>query len=189
MNAANNTHKNALRRLAPMSLLAAVSLCCNAADRPEECPRAEVDAHVLRQYQVHGPLSEVHEYFGFVYRHQGVIASAIVRSNECASDERCTLDTAKAARQIPAGAKVLGEWHTHPHRGSTGLSREDVRGANNNRHIRCYAAYYAKPDGEINAWSPQATSVPTAMASRTRVGSYREPLPLNESREKVLGGP
>jgi hypothetical protein len=173
MKAVKNPCRNAVSRLLTTSLIAIIPFYCSASEAPTECPRDAVDAHVLEQYRVYGPLSEVHEYFGFVYRHEGVIASVIVRSNECASDERCTVSTAEAARQIPHGAKVLGEWHTHPHRGSTGLSREDVRGAYNNRHIRCYVAYYAKPNGEIHAWDPQASSVPTAMASRTPLGSYR----------------
>jgi hypothetical protein len=99
-----------------------------------------------------------------------------MRGNTCRNLEHCTLNTALAARMIPAGAKVLGEWHTHPHQGASGLSKDDVRGAWNNRHIRCYAAYYARPNGDILAWDPQETSVPTAMDSRVLVGNYHDGL-------------
>lgn len=177
MKARNSSRRPAARR--GMGLLSILPFYCAASESLVECARAEVDAHVVQQFQIYGPLSAVHEYFGFIYRHDGVIASAVVRSNECVRADRCTLDTARAASLIPPGARVLGEWHTHPHGGSTVLSQEDVRGAYNNRHIRCYAAYYAKPDGEILAWDPHETSVPTAMDSVTSIGNYRSQRPAS----------
>ena len=70
---------------------------------------------------------------------------------------------------------MLGEWHTHPQfEGSPRLSPQDVRGANHNLHIRCYFAFYSTPNGDIYAWSPAATSVPGAMASRLRLGNYND---------------
>jgi hypothetical protein len=157
MCAIDRIHANTLHRIVALGLVATHPSYCNAADSPDSCPRVAVDAHVLQQFQHYGPLSVKHEYFGFVYRYQGVIASAVVRSQECTAVDRCTLDTADAARLIPAGAKVLGEWHTHPHGGSTELSREDVRGAYNNRHIRCYLAYYGKPNGVVQAWDEDSS--------------------------------
>ena len=68
---------------------------------------------------------------------------------------------------------MLGEWHTHPHRGSSQLSQEDVRGAHDNRHIRGYMAYYSKPNGEIHVWDPRFDRVPNAMASMVLIGNYR----------------
>jgi hypothetical protein len=78
----------------------------------------------------------------------------------------------EAGSRIPSGAKVLGEWHTHPHGGAPQLSHHDERGAHRNRHVRCYTAFYSNPGGQIFAWNPAETSVPTAMASRERVGRY-----------------
>jgi len=164
----------AQRRFGLASLLVVAPICCNAADAPAGCDRDVVDTHVRDQIQLYGPRSARHEYFAFVYFYQGALSSAVVRSSECTSAIRCTLDTAAAAKLIPKSARVLGEWHTHPHQGSNMLSKDDVRGAYNNRHIRCYVAYYAKPNGEIMTWDPQQTSVPTAMASRIVVGRYSE---------------
>ena len=73
---------------------------------------------------------------------------------------------------------MLGEWHSHPQSSKAGLlSADDVRGARNNRHIRCYAAYYSQPDGDIYAWNPFQTSVPTAMFSRAFIGNYLREFP------------
>ena len=82
------------------------------------------------------------------------------------------VDVAVAAQRIPKGARVLGEWHTHPRGGSRLLSTLDVRGAYQNRNLACYAAYFSRPDGEILAWNPRENSVRTAMASLVRVGNY-----------------
>jgi hypothetical protein len=130
-----------------------------------ECMREEVEAHVQAQFAVYGPQSADHEYFGFIYLHQGVIGSAVVRSRTC-PNEKCVVDSAEALRLIPRPAKVLGEWHTHPHGGSAALSKHDVVGAYSNRHISCYSAFYSTPAGEIYAWDPDRMSVPVAMASR-----------------------
>ena len=140
-----------------------------------DCPQDMVDAHVRQQFALYGPRSKVGEYFGFVFFFEGSINSAIVKGRSCPTSNLCSIDTAKAAPLIPKGAKVLGEWHTHTQKGGARtLSAEDVRGAQNNRHIRCYAAYYSQPDGDIYAWDPVQTSVPTAMASRFLIGTYRQ---------------
>jgi hypothetical protein len=133
-----------------------------------------VAAHVDEQFRIYGPRSDKYEFFGFIYRVEGEIGSAVVRSNVCRGPDGCKIDIGPAAKRIPRRAKVLGEWHTHSHlNGSRILSIEDVRGANHNLHIRCYAAWYAGPGGEIYRWDPRSTSVPTAMATRVTVGNYR----------------
>ncbi len=171
---------NFLHRASVLTLLAAAPFCCDA-DEARECRVDEVEEHVKQQYALYGPQSRRREYFGFIYWHDGIIASAITRSSEC-RDDHCTLDTTAAARLIPRGARVLGEWHTHPHEsGSRTLSREDVRGARNNGHIRCYRAFFSQPDGKIFAWDPQQSSVPSAMASRTELGNYRQPVAQERS--------
>src|SRR5262245_29241561 len=156
-----------------LTALACLPACCTADEIAARCPHDEVDAHVRAQYRLYGPQSEQHEYFGYVYRHQGVIASAVMRSRKCRDAKNCGLHTDGAAKLIPPGARVLGEWHTHPHRGSGVLSREDARGAYENRHIPCYRAYYSTPAGEILAWDPQQEAAREAMASAEHVGNYR----------------
>lgn len=153
---------------------AATALLLGALAQPaaaDGCPREEVVEHVRQQYALYGPLSDGREYFGFIYRLDGTIQSAVTRSGRCTRGN-CLTDTAAAAALIPRGAKILGEWHTHPHDGSAALSAEDVRGARNNAQIRCYSAYYSKPDGEILSWEPGSTSVPVAMASRESIGHF-----------------
>ncbi len=142
------------------------------------CPRAEVLEHVLAQFRLYGPLSEKREYFGFIFRANAGIESSVTRGSVCGANQFCGLKTAPAAAGIPKGAKVLGEWHTHPHvEGSRNLSVEDVRGARINSRIRCYTAFYAASDGRIFAWDPRSSSVPTAMASRSELGNYRDAAP------------
>jgi hypothetical protein len=162
-----NLHRFAL------SALIMIPACCGADEIATRCPHDEVDAHVRAQYLLYGPQSRQYEYFGYVYRYQGVIGSAVMRSHKCRDAKNCGLHTAAAAKLIPAGARVLGEWHTHPHQGSGVLSREDARGAYDNRHIACYRAYYSTPGGEILAWDPQQVAVREAMASAEHVGTYR----------------
>jgi hypothetical protein len=156
-------------RLALIAAMAASTFCCRADEARANCWRDAVEAHVRQQYLVYGPQSIKREYFGFMFVRNGVIGSAITRSPECKAPDQCRLNTAPAARLIPAGAKVLGEWHTHPRGGSASLSMDDVQGAHHNRNISCYIAYYSKPSGEIYAWDPAQTSVPSAMASRLLV--------------------
>ena len=140
-----------------------------------QCPVAEVTDHVREQFARFGPQSASHEYFGFVYRLNGRIESAVIRSSRCTSADRCTTNTAGAARAIPGGARVLGEWHTHPTTtGSRTLSAEDVRGAFRNRRIRCYTAFYSTPNGDIYRWDTNQTSVPTAMNTRKYVGNHHD---------------
>lgn len=164
------------KRLGLQLLLAVSPLCCAANEAPVDCHRAEVDAHVRQQFSIYGPLSIDREYFGFIYFHEGEIGSAVVRGNKCPRTLDCGVNNSAAAASIPRGAKVLGEWHTHPQGGATTLSEADVTGAYLNRHIRCYTAFYGRPTGEVYAWDPQQTSVPTAMATRTLIGNFREKL-------------
>jgi hypothetical protein len=167
---------NGLQRIALVCLLAGAAFCCDAGKPDAAYAREDVDAHVLAQFAVYGPLSKQHEYFGYVYLGDGALASAVVRGSQC-SMRICAVDSTAAARLIPRGARVLGEWHTHPHRGSSQLSEEDVRGAHSNLHIRGYVAYYSKPNGDILAWDPREDRVPDAMASAVRIGNYRNPEP------------
>jgi hypothetical protein len=152
------------------------------ADSPASaCLDQEVETHVRQQFAIYGPRSGSHEYFGFIYLHDGLIGSAVTRSRTCAAVGKCVVDSSKAIQSVPRSAKVLGEWHTHPHNGSASLSRNDVRGAYNNRHISCYFAFYSTPSGQIYAWNPRQISVPIAMASRAPVGNYREAPSAKES--------
>jgi len=165
--------------VAAILLLSAGAVRANPSEgQADGCFRDEVLAHVRAQFAVYGPLSVLQEFFGFIYVHEGVIGSAVTRSGKCRQGN-CLTDTRAAAERIPRRAKVLGEWHTHPHDGSVSLSEHDVQGARNNRHIRCYTAFYSRPDGEILSWQPAASSVPTAMASRVTIGNYRERLAAN----------
>ena len=175
-------------RFALVSLLAVASFCCGAAENEAAFSREAVDDHVRAQFLVFGPQSEKHEYFGYVYWHDGLLASAVMRSRKCPSPRNCGLETAAAARRIPAGARVLGEWHTHPHGSSGQLSSEDVRGAHDNRHIDGYRAYYSTPDGEIHSWDPQHDWVQTAMASRVLIGNYRMQTAGAQATPAVLNG-
>jgi hypothetical protein len=143
--------------------------CCSASPALAECPRGEVEDHVLGQLQRYLPLSQTREHFGFVYRIGGRLGSSVVRGRSCPNARDCGVDTRKAGAGIPRGADVLGEWHTHPRDGSRVLSAEDVRGAHGNRHIRCYAAFYATGDGAVYRWDPGEETVPAAMASRARL--------------------
>jgi proteasome lid subunit RPN8/RPN11 len=154
-------------------LCLSVALIGTAFAASAECLRPEVEAHVREQFALYGPQSVDHEYFGFIYVHDGVIGSAVVRSRQCRG-EKCVVDSTKALESIPKPATILGEWHTHPHGGSPSLSKEDVRGAYSNRHISCYLAFYSTPEGEIYAWNPNRVSVPIAMASRAPVGNYKQ---------------
>jgi len=173
-----HSHGHNRRRYLVALFLAFAGRLSQAADEPvlpttSGCDPAAVIAHVLEQLQTYGPRSEKHEYFGFVYRAEGEIASAVVRGKECRGQDACSVDTTPAAKRIPQGAKVLGEWHTHTHTtGSRMLSIQDVRGARHNVHIRCYSAFYADQDGEMFSWDPRSTSVATAMGSRTTLGRY-----------------
>jgi len=135
------------------------------------CQQELIDSHVREQLAIYGPLSGNREYFGFIFLHHGKLRSAVIRGPSCGKS--CGVHTAAAAALIPPGATVLGEWHSHPHASNAGtLSAEDARGAYDNRHIRCYAAYYSQPDGDIYAWDPQQVAVPSAMASRVLIGRY-----------------
>ncbi len=158
------------------ALLALLPVCGHAQDSVGTCAREEVHAHVLQQFELYGPKSVEHEYFGSIYRSSGGIGSAVARSRECRTSGKCIVNTAHAAKQIPQDAKILGEWHTHPHRGSRSLSQLDVRGASYNRHIVCYTAYFSAPSGEIYTWDVNDSSVPTAMASVEMIGRYRHQL-------------
>lgn len=140
------------------------------------CRRAEVLAHVQAQMRLYGPQSRKREYFGFIYLDGGTVKSSVVRGPICDSSLACSVHSRGAAEGIPRGAKVLGEWHTHPGGDSSnGLSAGDVRGAWNNRKIRCYTAFYAASNGKFYSWDPASTSVVVAMRSRVLLGDYRKP--------------
>lgn len=164
---------NIVTRWLLIATLNVTAFGANAADPGSECSNKEVAAHVREQFGLYGPQSAHHEYFGFIYVHDGLIGSAVTQSRRCRG-EKCVVDSANALRLIPKSATVLGEWHTHPHGGSPSLSIEDVRGAYSNRHISCYVAFYSTPAGEIYGWNPNRMSVPIAMASRAPVGNYKE---------------
>jgi len=163
------------RAHAPMWLLLGImSWSCHAQDAAECLPQV-VEAHVLEQFRIYGPLSAKREYFGFIYRIGGLVRSATTRGSVCRWTQPCEVSTRRAAAKIPSGAKVLGEWHTHPREsGSQRLSEADVRGANDNRLIRCYRAFFSTAYGDILSWNPDATIVSTAMASTVRLGNYRQ---------------
>ena len=136
------------------------------------CFADEVLLNIRAQFAEYGPRSRDSEFFGFIYFKDGRIESAVAGGFQCRGQTDCTVNTAFARKRIPKGAKILGEWHTHPRIGAPELSQDDVSGANANRHIRCYAAFYSSPDGDIYRWSVDSTSVPVAMASRTLLGNY-----------------
>ena len=161
--------------VAPFSLvMAMISLGCSAGES-SECFTEEVEAHVLEQFHIYGPKSKKREHFGFVYRVDGIIASAVTSGIVCRWTEPCEVDNSSAALKIPKGAKILGEWHTHPHsNGSSLLSEADVRGANANRHIRCYRAFFSTPEGDVFSWDPNMRIATVAMESMTRLGNYRD---------------
>jgi hypothetical protein len=153
------------------ALLLVMANCANAYEGASGCYWPEVQTHVRHLYAIYGPMSIKNEFFGFIYRDGARVDSAVVRSRNCVLGN-CEVDVAIAAQRIPPGARVLGEWHTHPRSGSWELSMLDVRGAYRNRNVACYAAYFSRPDGRIFAWDPSRTSVPTAMASLLLVGNY-----------------
>jgi len=165
---------NAVIRLCLTLTLAACSACTHPAYFSPACGNPQLDDHVRREFEVYGPQSGNHEYFGFIYELQGSFGSAVVRGHDCRDPERCVVDPAGAVAQIPKGANVVGEWHTHPHIGAPGLSSLDVRAAHHNRHLNCYTPYYSNPSGDIYAWNPALDSVPTAMSSRMLIGTYGE---------------
>jgi hypothetical protein len=157
------------------ALLASLMLACcagaTAADCSCELVRDEIAAHARLQFEIYGPKSVHVEYFGFIFHDGARLRSAVVRSRRCKSGD-CVIEVDDAGSEIPAGARVLGEWHTHPHDGAPQLSELDVRGAYRNRNALCYTAFYSNPGGEIFAWNPAANSVPAAMATRQHVGAY-----------------
>jgi hypothetical protein len=151
-------------------LLLSVSVNATAGDAPQ-CSSDSVEAHVRQQFSTFGPLSVNHEYFGFIYRLGDTFDSAVVRGSRCVA-RSCVIDVAQAGQAIPAGAVIVGEWHTHPRSGEARLSEEDVLGAYRNRNIGCYSAFYSEPDGSIYSWNPRRGMVTTAMASRVLLGSF-----------------
>jgi hypothetical protein len=161
------------------ALLVAASLPAACAGEPASCFEEEVLRHVREQFALYGPRSNRHgnEYFGFIYRMDGRIDSAVTVGDDCSGETDCAINPVFALRRVPRGAKILGEWHSHPRGGSSQLSPEDVRGANANRHVQCYAAFYSAPDGSIWRWSVGEAQVDKAMASRILVGNFRASLP------------
>ena len=157
-------------RAAIAVLLLSVSFNVTAGDAPQ-CLSDSVEAHVRQQFATFGPLSVNHEYFGFIYRLGDSFDSAVVRGSRCVA-RSCVIDIARAGESVPAGAVIVGEWHTHPRSGAARLSEEDVLGAYRNRNIGCYSSFYSEPDGSIYSWNPRRGMVTTAMASRVHIGSY-----------------
>jgi hypothetical protein len=151
-------------------LLLAVSVKGTAGDAPE-CSADAVQAHVRQQYAVYGPMSVNNEYFGFIYRVGHTLESAVTRGSRCIAGS-CIVNVASAAALVPADAVILGEWHTHPRKGTAALSENDVYGAYRNRKLACYSAFYSEPDGGIYEWNPHRGLVTTAMASRLQIGNY-----------------
>ena len=151
-------------------LLLSVTSSVTAGDAPS-CLSDSVETHVRQQFATFGPLSVNYEYFGFVYRVGATLDSAVVRGSRCVG-RSCIIDVARAAERIPAGAVIVGEWHTHPRNGAARLSEEDVLGAYRNRNLGCYSAFYSEPDGAIYSWNPRRGMVTTAMASRVFIGKY-----------------
>ena len=160
-------------RIVMIAWLVAPGAHAEEVEAQSACFEGEVVLHVRAQFEHYGPRSEQIEFFGFIYRKDGRVESAVTRGTNCGRQSDCVVNPVFALRRIPKGAKVLGEWHTHPRIGTRDLSLDDVRGANENRHIPCYSAYYSSPDGEIFRWNIAATSVAAAMASLTPVGKYR----------------
>ena len=165
---------NLIHRLSLALMLLSMAIQSQASDLTADCSQSAVEAHVREQFALYGPRSGKYEYFGFVYLHEGIIGSAVIRSRACPKTGQCVVDSGRALALVPRTAKLLGEWHTHPHHGSRSLSKEDVRGAYRNRHIRCYRAFYSTSSGEIYRWGTDQTSVPTAMASRVQIGDYTD---------------
>lgn len=165
---------NLIYRLSLAIVVLSMAIQGHATDLAADCSQSAVESHVREQFALYGPQSRRHEYFGFIYLHEGVIGSAVTRSRTCPKGPQCLVDSGRALESVPRSAKLLGEWHTHPTHGSRSLSKDDVRGAYNNRHIKCYRAFYSTPSGEIYQWSTDRISVPTAMASRVRVGDYMD---------------
>ena len=165
----------AFRVFGPVWILLAASLAARAGEAtPTACFEDEVLLHVRAQFAFYGPRSSQYEYFGFIYRKDGRVESAVTHDFGCRGQMECVVNTAFALKRIPKGAKVLGEWHTHPHfHEADALSMEDVRGAQANRHIRCYTAFYSSHDGDIYRWDLDSPTVAVAMASRTWIGNYR----------------
>lgn len=164
---------NTLSRASMTALLVGIIGAASAAE-PADCFAAEVEDHVLRQFDLFGPMSEDREYFGYIYRAEGVIRSAVTKGARCVWTRQCEVRTRAAAKQIPQGAKVLGEWHTHAHiSGSSHLSEADVHGANDNRHIRCYRAFFGTSDGHVLSWDVNQSQPAAAMKSFVGLGSYR----------------
>jgi hypothetical protein len=157
-------------RAAIAALLLAVCADAPANDAPQ-CLSDSVEAHVRQQFATFGPLSVNHEYFGFIYRLGTAVDSAVVRGSRCVA-RSCVIDVAQAGALVPAGAVILGEWHTHPRNGAARLSEQDVLGAYRNRNLACYSAFYSDPRGAIFSWNPRRGMVTTAMASRVHFGDY-----------------
>ena len=166
----------AFRLLGPAWILLAASLSARAGDAtPAACFEDEVLLHVREQFAIYGPRSSQYEYFGFIYRKDGQIDSAVTHDFECRGTTECVVNTAFALKRDPQGGQ--GAWRVaHPSAlsmRSDALSMEDVRGAQANRHIRCYTAFYSSHDGDIYRWNLDAPTVAAAMASRTWIGNYR----------------
>lgn len=136
----------------------------------------QVDAFVLDQFNTYGPQSARHEHFAFVYWIDGQISQSHI-STRCTNQYACTLNPARSLKDVPAHAKIVGEWHTHPHDGSRTLSIHDAQGAfaigeQVRSHGRPYWAYYSDPSGHVFRWDTTTRDTLEANRSRVQVGTY-----------------
>lgn len=154
-------------------LLLIVPAGSQAGATPDSCLDDTVLQHVLSEFRHYGPRSRESEYFGFIYRKDGLVSSVVTAGDSCASQTDCAVNPIFALRRLPAGAQVIGEWHTHPGAGTDAMSVDDVHGAHANVRMRCYSVFYSGPGGQIYRWDPRETTVPGAMASRVSIGNYR----------------
>ncbi|HEU4601572.1 MAG TPA: hypothetical protein VFS24_06375 [Steroidobacteraceae bacterium] len=146
------------------------------ADRPLPS-REEIESFVLAQFKIFGPQSKRTEHFAFVYWHDGELAQAHIYARCSSTSDRCTTNPKRAIQAVMPGAKILAEWHSHPHNGSRLLSPDDAQGAFSiGEQIRSrgreYFAYYSDPTGRVFRWDTTTPDVNKANRSRVEVGSY-----------------
>lgn len=136
----------------------------------------QVDAFALEQFHIYGPQSARFEHFAFVYWLDGVLSQSHI-SARCTNSYACTINPARSLNEIPKRAKLLAEWHTHPHDGARTLSIHDVQGAHAigeqvRKYGRDYRAYYSDPAGHVFRWDTTTRDTLAANRSRVQIGSY-----------------
>ena len=83
-------------------ILLAASLSARAGDAtPAACFEDEVLLHVREQFATYGPRSSQYEYFGFIYRKDGRIESAVTHDFGCRGQMECVVNTAFALKRDP----------------------------------------------------------------------------------------